>query len=170
MNYKKLISVTLTVLVCLLCLIASYFLMKRTILDNYYTPTTQDTVYLSHTYCAYPEEANDSALVRYVFVPVLQRDSAVHDTTVVYLTANNDSVVIPITQKVYTDSTYTAYVSGYCPALDSLRITMRERIVTNTIAAKPKRWGAGVTAGYAFTPKGFQPYVGVGIHYNLLTW
>lgn len=169
MNYKKLISVTLTVLACLLCLMASYFLMKRTIMENY-TPTTQDTVYLSHTTCVYPDKAQDSAIVRYVFVPVLPKDSAAHDTTVVYLTANNDSVVIPITQKVYSDSTYTAYVSGYCPALDSLRITMRERIVTNTIATKPKKWGAGITAGYAFTPKGFQPYVGIGIHYNLITW
>lgn len=170
MDYKKLTSTALTILVCLLCMMASYFMMKRTILENYYTPTTQDTVYLSHTTCVYPDKAQDSAIVRYAFVPVLQKDSAAHDTTVVYLSANNDSVVIPITQKVYRDSTYTAYVSGYCPALDSLRITMRERIVTNTIATKPKKWGAGITAGYAFTPKGFQPYVGLGIHYNLITW
>lgn len=170
MNVKKLISVALTVLVCLLGMMASYFLMKRTILENCYTPITHDTIFVSRTVCAYPEEATDSAIVRYVFVPIVKSDSVTHDTTLVYLAPTKDSIVVPITQKVYTDSNYTAYVSGYRPTLDSLRITTQERIVTTTITPRRKRWGAGVTAGYAYTPRGFQPYIGIGINYNLIDW
>ena len=80
---------------------------------------------------------------------------------------------IPITQKQYSDSTYTAWVSGYMPSLDSISIYPRREIttITNTIRKKPKRWGIGVNAGYGITPKeGMQPYFGVDINYNLFTF
>ena len=38
---------------------------------------------------------------------------------------------VPITQKVYEDSSYTAYVSGFHANLDS--ITIRNKIITNTV-------------------------------------
>jgi opacity protein-like surface antigen len=76
------------------------------------------------------------------------------------------SVVIPITQKVYKDSDYTAYVSGYHSSLDS--ISVRHKVTTITIKQKARRWNVGVSAGYGMTPKGFQPYVGIGVTFNLL--
>lgn len=75
-------------------------------------------------------------------------------------------VVIPITQKVYKDSDYTAYVSGYKPSLDS--ISVRHKVTTITIKQKPSRWNVGVSAGYGMTPKGFQPYLGIGVTFNLI--
>lgn len=75
-------------------------------------------------------------------------------------------VVIPITQKVYKDSDYTAYVSGYHSSLDS--ISVRHKVTTITIKQKARRWNVGVSAGYGMTPKGFQPYVGIGVTFNLL--
>ena len=78
------------------------------------------------------------------------------------------SVQIPITQKVYRDSSYTAYVSGYRPSLDS--ITVYAPVRTIRIREKPKRWSVGVQVGYGVTvtkqPQ-FAPYIGVGVSYNL---
>lgn len=83
------------------------------------------------------------------------------------------AVEVPITQKRYSDSTYTAWVSGYHPMLDSIRIYPRREIitVTNTMPRKAKRWGLGINAGYGFTPThGLQPYIGIGVQYNLLSF
>lgn len=78
------------------------------------------------------------------------------------------TVEIPITQKVYRDSSYTAYVSGFRPNLDSIMIYAPVRTVR--IKDKPKRWGIGVQVGYGVTvtkqPQ-FAPYIGIGVSYNL---
>ena len=78
-------------------------------------------------------------------------------------------VMLPITQQVYRDTTYTAWVSGYRPQLDSIEVYPRTLIVRQTAppAAKPRRWSMGVQAGYGLTPKGLQPYVGVGVSIRL---
>ena len=87
-------------------------------------------------------------------------------------------VEIPITQKVYEDSLYRAYVSGYRPNLDSLIIFPRHDITTVTNGytypkSRQKRWGIGIHVGYGMTmsrtPQ-FTPYIGFGISYNLITF
>ena len=45
--------------------------------------------------------------------------------------------------------------------------TVIERI---EVPGKPKRWGIGVSAGGAITPHGIQPYIGVGINYQLIAF
>ena len=76
-------------------------------------------------------------------------------------------------QKTYKDSTYTAWVSGYDPILDSIEvypktITIREEI-SNEIQKIPKKkhFGFGVQIGYGY-PHG--AYIGVGFHYNLINF
>lgn len=91
---------------------------------------------------------------------------------------SNDSVdvVIPITKKVYKDSLYTAYVSGYNPKLDSLILHSQREILTirnRHPASGQKRWSVGVQVGYGMALKGtpqFIPYIGVGISYNLFNF
>ena len=84
-----------------------------------------------------------------------------------------DSLELEITQKVYSDSTYTAYVSGYRPNLDS--IFVRQKVITNTIhetrtieTKKFRRWNVGVIGGYGygFQSKTFEPFIGVGLTIN----
>lgn len=79
-------------------------------------------------------------------------------------------VIIPITQKTFAGANYRAYVSGYNQNLDSISIFTERQIITQHTAVKttPKRWGLGVTAGYGYTPQGFQPYIGIGVSYNLI--
>lgn len=81
-----------------------------------------------------------------------------------------DTVYLPITQKVYKDSLYTAYVSGYMAKLDSIEIYSRRQTMYVQERMKRKRWGLGVQTGYGWNENGRRVYVGVGISYNLLEW
>ena len=76
-----------------------------------------------------------------------------------------DTVPIPITQQKYEGTNYTAYVSGFHQQLDSIEV--REKVITNTIIKKRSRWNVGISAGYAATPTGLSPYIGIGVTYNL---
>lgn len=58
------------------------------------------------------------------------------------VTISSDTISIPITQKVYSDSNYTAYVSGFCPALDSIRFVIPE-ITKTRIVESSKRFSIG---------------------------
>ena len=82
----------------------------------------------------------------------------------------NDSVKvrIPISQKVYEDTLYRAYISGYEPNLDSITIKQKTTYITHTIRDKESRFRIGLQAGYGLTPKGMMPYVGVGLSYRLM--
>ena len=108
----------------------------------------------------------DSFIVRYVTKPLaVARDCVAKDTT----QPVNDSikVQIPISQKVYEDTLYRAYVSGYEPKLDSITIKQRTTYITHTIRDKESRFRIGLQAGYGLTPKGMMPYFGVGLSYRL---
>lgn len=83
-------------------------------------------------------------------------------------------ITVPRTQKRYTDSTYTAWVSGYEARLDSVHVY--RRTVTRTVAVPETalkggarnwlhgRFGAGIVggAGYGLTTKRADVFVGVG--------
>lgn len=90
--------------------------------------------------------------------------------------AVRDSVEVEITQKVYSDdSTYTAYVSGVNPNLDS--IIVRQKEITHSIletrtmeVKKFRRWNVGLIGGYGygFKSKNLEPFIGVGITVSLI--
>ena len=90
--------------------------------------------------------------------------------------ARKDTVwtTVPRTQKRYTDSTYTAWVSGYEPRLDSIHVyrqTVTRTVVVPDAALKggTRNWlhehfGAGIVggAGYGLLGKRADVFVGVG--------
>lgn len=90
--------------------------------------------------------------------------------------AVRDSVEVEITQKVYSDdSTYTAYVSGVNPNLDSIFVKQKEVthsiLETRTLQVKKfRRWNVGLIGGYGygFKSKNLEPFVGVGITISLI--
>lgn len=76
-------------------------------------------------------------------------------------------VELPVIQRHYADSIYEAWISGPVdPRLDSLRVFAPTTVITRSEWKPPKRWHLGVTAGFAVTPKGVQPYLGAGITYS----
>ena len=148
-----------------------------------------DTVTVVDTIPYYRPVPRDSIVVRYVTEKLPIRTENVvsgaepvrDDAENVDSNAKNDNiahgnipdsveVIVPITQKVYADSLYRAYVSGYRPRLDSIFVYPRTRYVTVTRQAKPQRWGIGVQAGYGVGRGGTGPYVGIGVSYNLFTF
>lgn len=104
--------------------------------------------------------------------PVIIRDTEVveRDPQVVYV--RGDSVEIPIVQKRYADTTYTAWVSGYKPSLDSIEVYRKTVVQRETITLRKKapRWGIGITGGYGYGSrnKGFEPFVGIGVYFRIL--
>ena len=58
-------------------------------------------------------------------------------------------IPIPIEQKRYEDSLYTAWVSGFRPALDSIRLHQPEIVttITKTIVQKAPRLSVGLSVG-----------------------
>lgn len=88
-----------------------------------------------------------------------------------------DTIILPATRRVYTDTLYRAVVSGVDPRLDSLTIfPTRLSITTQTYSAPRaglgsssawRHWGIGITAGVALTPRGITPAVTLGLTYKL---
>ena len=86
---------------------------------------------------------------------------------------DNDSVqlAIPITQTKYETDEYRAYVSGYNARLDSIFTKSQNTVVRiRAPAPKAKRFSVGLQVGYGMTPKGFQPYAGLGVSVNLFSF
>ena len=87
-----------------------------------------------------------------VYVSQIRTDTvrlALVDSSHTTLTRDSATVAVPITRKVYEDSTYRAVISGYKPNLDSLWVynTIREITVTRTVKTPPRHWGFAITAG-----------------------
>ena len=81
-----------------------------------------------------------------------------------------DTVYLPITQKIYKDSLYTAYVSGYCAKVDSIEVYSKTRTMFIRERAKRKRCGLGVQVGYGFSGNKASHYVGIGVSYDVFEW
>lgn len=122
-------------------------------------PTLRDTIV--DTITVVKPIAKDSVVTRYKWVNV----ERVKDTTIVNevseVVFDTVQVRLPIESKHYTAESYDAWVSGYEPQLDSIKVYSRE------VKPKQSRWSVGLQGGVGITPKGVQPYVGIGIGYRL---
>lgn len=127
------------------------------------TPITTDTLYIYDTITK--------------IKPVVKKILTV-DTLLVAVTDTlyrNDTLYLPLPkeQREYGDSTYRAWVSGYRPQLDSIRICQTTKIV-NKYIKESRRWSIGAafgaTTGVFYTPAGWQAGVGagytIGVTYN----
>lgn len=126
-----------------------------------------DTITVIDTIPYYYPVPRDSAVVRYETVRLMVADTARVTVTDTVRVTDSVEVVVPITQKVYADSLYRAYVSGYRPRLDSIFVYPRHEVITVMRQVKPKRWGIGLQAGYGMGCGGIGPYIGIGVSYDL---
>ena len=80
-----------------------------------------------------------------------------------------DSIEVPILieQKRYEDSLYTAWVSGFRPALDSIRLHQPEIIttITETIVKKAPRLSIGLSVGPGVSITG-TPHAGIFVGFT----
>ena len=124
----------------------------------------RDTVWKDTTiYQPTPAETIDVGKTVYIRIPYPEyKHDTIHDSI---------EVPVPIIQKRYDDSLYTAWVSGFQPALDSIRLYQPTIIetITNTIVKHAPRLSVGVQVGAGGGIFTRQPdvYVGVGAQWRL---
>lgn len=166
---------------CFICMVGIILLLIASLLYNYkqYRDLQEQPVKtVEKTVIKYTEKkdsmpkAKKETVIRYIKVPI-KADSANLDS----IGENKqDSICLEVTQKMYTDdSTYTAWVSGYDPQLDSIFVRQKEIlhsiIETRTVATKKfRRWNLGLIGGYGygFQSKQVEPFVGLGVTISLL--
>lgn len=80
---------------------------------------------------------------------------------------SNDTVwaTVPRTQKRYEDSTYTAWVSGYEPRLDSIEVYQKTVTIVKRVErrVKNRRFNVGLTGGFGYGVFTRKPDVWVGV-------
>lgn len=172
MRYNSFCGGAITSFIVVLSLTAIYQACNRTAQQVVSVEKTEIKTDTLTKYIDSPE-AKDSTVIRYLTVRVPVID---HTHSYVKDTAPDSTVIeLPITQKTYEDSTYKAWVSGYMPTLDSIQVyqpvTTITKTITNTeIHYKTKHWGVGIQVGAGITPSRVEPYVGVGVTYNIFPW
>lgn len=102
------------------------------------------------------------------------------DTKQIWSPQIEDSVQVelPVIQKEYRDSTYRAWVSGYQDVnLDSIEVYQKNIFteINNTkyvtkYKNRPFSLGIQVGAQYNFITKRPEPYVGLGVSYNIINF
>lgn len=85
------------------------------------------------------------------------------------ITVTKTDTVLTVTQVHYADTAYEAWVSGIEPRLDSLRL-LRPVTAITPLPSPTRRWHVGVTAGVGLTPRGAEPYVGIGLTYSIISF
>lgn len=109
-------------------------------------------------------------------VTVTRIDTFRYDKPVPVFVRSTDTLVVHDTilvkeQKVYSDSTYTAWVSGYQTNLDSIEVYQRTvtNYITNEVTKtvtkiKKPKWVISVGGGIGYNGK-VEPYVGLNAGY-----
>ena len=123
--------------------------------------TVTDTIIERDTVTAIPDTVFRTVALGEKTVKVVIHDTLCKTDTV--------EVTLPYVQKEYRDSNYNAWVSGYEPVLDSIKVfprtvTVKERV---TVKEKSRRWGVFGGVGIGVSDR-ITPCVGVGIGYRIL--
>lgn len=123
--------------------------------------TVTDTIIERETITAIPDTVYRTVALGEKTVKVV-----VHDTL-----CKRDTVTIslPFVQKQYKDSSYSAWISGYEPSLDSIRVFPKITIIreSKVVRQKDRRWGVFGGIGIGVSDR-ITPCVGVGIGYRIL--
>ncbi len=133
------------------------------------SPTARDSIVVKYITKTLPKSGNNSV----ENIPQIGNIQG-NNIPVFAEVADSDSVAvkIPITQKRYDGENYSAWVSGYEPSLDSIFVSQRTDVVTIREKKPPNKWHIGVQCGvgYTFKSKQFEPFIGVGLSYSIISF
>ena len=129
---------------------------------------TTDTVVVTRT------EYRDTVIYQPVLTTSTMTEKVVtlhYVTDTVRLPGDTITMEVPVEQKRYDDSLYTAYVSGYRPQLDSIRLHLPNTITETTITQRiaPPRLSIGIQTGAGYGIINHKPdiYLGIGAQWRL---
>lgn len=135
------------------------------------TKIERDTVVVTDTVKYYLPTPKDSIRTKYItrYLPV--HDTAYQFREVTKMIHDTVAVQLPIMSKHYGDSTYDAWVSGFEPSLDSIKVYRKMQYVTTTIIKEKQRspYSLDVNAGanYNIHNQTLAPYVLGDFQYNI---
>lgn len=125
-----------------------------------------DTLVIRDTLVSYKPISVVKTRTERIFLPA--DTIRVHDTLMVLLDRD---------QIQWRDSLCEVYASGIQVGVDSVKHFTQSQVITReeTIPQiKKTHWGVGVSAGYGASLRGdrvsLNPYIGIGISYNILSW
>lgn len=127
----------------------------------YNVRTVTDTIIERDTITAIPDTVFRTVALGEKTVKVVIHDTLCKTDTV--------EVALPYVQKQYKDSSYSAWISGYEPSLDSIRVFPKTTIIreSKVVRQKDRRWGVFGGVGIGVSDR-ITPCVGVGIGYRIL--
>ena len=180
----------LVFIACLLCGCFLGFWYGRTTAPrpNEGNIITTDTITRYDTLLVKSPTARDSIVVKYITKTLPSSKQKKNDTFLAENYAQNNgenippqemsderdsmAVEIPITQKRYDGENYSAWVSGYEPSLDSIFVSQRTDVVTIREKKPPDKWHVGVQCGvgYVLRSNQFNPYIGIGVSYSIISF
>lgn len=127
---------------------------------------TRDTMRITDTIPHYYPQAIDGTVVRYVtkFFPITRKDTIDHFVEVSKMVYDTVAVEVPIESRHYHGKEYDAWVSGYEPSLDSIKVYREKEYITETITRMkpPNKFELDIVGGidYNTASQKYTPYIG----------
>lgn len=153
------LALTMTIALCIISFISGYDYASKHCTN---VVTRADTIIKRDTVTAVPDTIYKTIELGEKIVKVAVRGDTLYRIDTV-------AVSLPFVQKQYKDSSYSAWVSGYEPSLDSIKIFPKTTIIRESKVEKQKdrRWGVYGGVGIGVSDR-VTPYVGIGIGYRIL--
>ena len=154
----KALTSILLIACCIISFLGGYDYASK---HCYNVSTVTDTILERDTIISVPDTVYRTVALGEKTVKVVVHDTLCKTDTV--------TISLPFVQKQYKDSSYSAWISGYEPSLDSIRVFPKTTIIreSKVVRQKDRRWGVFGGVGVGVSDR-ITPCVGVGIGYRIL--
>ena len=154
----KALTSILLIACCIISFLGGYDYASK---HCYNVSTVTDTILERDTIISVPDTVYRTVALGEKTVKVVVHDTLCKTDTV--------TISLPFVQKQYKDSSYSAWISGYEPSLDSIRVFPKTTIIreSKVVRQKDRRWGVFGGVGIGVSDR-ITPCVGVGIGYRIL--
>lgn len=143
---------------------SGFFLGKHIYNKPLETKIERDTLVVHDTIPDYLPMPKDSATIKYItkWFPMYKAKTDTITNTE-YITMHDSVLVqVPIMQKHYGNETYDAWVSGFEPKMDSIKVYQKTEYITEriTLMKPPNKWELDIVGGidYNTAQKTYAPY------------
>ena len=171
MSIDKKLAIVAAVWFAIGCL-CGFFMGKAVYNQPIKESVVRDTVRITDTIPHYYPQPVDGTVVKYVtkFLPVVKTDTVTQYFGITEQLHDTVAVEVPIESKHYQAPEYDAWVSGFEPSLDSIKVYQRTEHITErvTISKPPNKWELDLVGGinYKVQEKKYTPYAGGELMYK----